>query len=474
MFLICCSYSYSQVVTISGYAPSYVGKAIEVYVIEDYFSNTQVRIATAKVKADSTFSLYVSSDISQKVVIKSLNNKGFLYIQPNSKYNILFPDKDKFDAYKPTGNNVEISFFDLDSTDINYKILGFQRWIDNFLGNNYHKKASNNTDFVESLDRFKTNVEKAYKEDTSTFFKTFVRFSIAGLDNIQHIAERNRYEKHDFYIKHSPVAYHNDAYMAYIHDFYENMMPRLSKATNEDVYSGILRSSPTLIMHALATEYTMKNLRIRELIMIQSLSEVYNTGDFPQTNIITILDSLEDNCLFKANMIIAKNLKNRITDLVPGGKAAGFVLSGEGKTTKTLSDFKGKHLYIHFTDPNSKTSLKELGLLKELYNNYNKYIEFVTIYKLTDSLSADGVKQIEELGWDVYPLPSSSAIWNNYKIESYPQYTLIDPTSYIVASPALKPTPNGQYETIDLTFFHLKKAWMLAHPEKEELYDRNH
>ena len=62
----------------------------------------------------------------------------------------------------------------------------------------------------------------------------------------------------------------------------------------------------------------------------------------------------------------------------------------------------------------------------------------------------------------------------NYKIESYPQYTLIDPTSHIVASPALKPTPNGQYETIDLTFFHLKKAWMLAHPKEEEIYDRNH
>ena len=109
---------------------------------------------------------------------------------------------------------------------------------------------------------FKTNVEKAYKQDTSQFFKTFVRFTIAGLDNVNHSAERNRYEKHDFYIKHTPVQYHNDAYMSYVVKFYQEMIPRLSAATNEAVYTGVLKSSPTEVMKALGTEYTMINLRV--------------------------------------------------------------------------------------------------------------------------------------------------------------------------------------------------------------------
>ena len=350
-------------VTVKGFAPSYIGKSIEAYAIDDYFSYHESLLAKTEVKPDSSFTLYINSDITRKVIIKSGNNRGFLYIQPEGKYNIFFPEKDKYDPYKPSGNSVEIAFYELDSTDINYKILGFQRWMDRFIGNNYHLKSVKPIEFSEALDLFKTNVENAYKNDSSTYLKTYVRFSIASLDNIQFAAERNRYEKHDFYIKHTPVQYQNDAYMEYISDFYQEMMPRLPNETNEKVYMGVLKSSPTLIMRALGTEYTLINLRIREMIMIKSLSEVYNAGDYPQTNIITILDSVSEHSLFAANSEIARNLKDRLTELGPGGIAPDFVLSNENGT-KTIQDFKGKHLYLHFFDPSSSSNQSGVELLR--------------------------------------------------------------------------------------------------------------
>jgi hypothetical protein len=109
--------------------------------------------------------------------------------------------------------------------------------------------------------------------------------------------------------------------MSYISDFYQNLIPRLSNEVNQSVYEGVLKSSPTLVMHALGGDYTLINLRIRELVMIKALSEVYNSSDFPQTNVATILDSLSNKCLFQANQEIAKNLYHRVTALVPGGKA---------------------------------------------------------------------------------------------------------------------------------------------------------
>ncbi len=84
----------AQSVTISGIAPSYVGKDIEVYEIEDYFSNTERLIASSTVDSDSTFSVKFSSPITRKVVVKGMNNKGFMYVQPNAKYNIFVPEKD--------------------------------------------------------------------------------------------------------------------------------------------------------------------------------------------------------------------------------------------------------------------------------------------------------------------------------------------------------------------------------------------
>jgi hypothetical protein len=41
---------------------------------------------------------------------------------------------------------------------------------------------------------------------------------------------------------------------------------------------------------------------------------------------------------------------------------------------------------------------------------------------------------------------------------TYPSYVLVDETGFIVAAPALSPMPNGQYETIDKTFYYIKEA----------------
>ncbi|MDG1148406.1 MAG: hypothetical protein P8N52_08895, partial [Crocinitomicaceae bacterium] len=327
-----------------------------------------------------------------------------------------------------------------------------------FIGNNYYRKNLEPQVFSENFDRFKLNVEEAYKKDTSTYFKTHIRFSIAGLDNIQTSTERGRDEKHDFYIKYTPVQYNNEVYMSYISNFYQNIIPRLSDDVNQSVYEGVLQSSPSLVMKALGRDYTLINLRIRELIMIKSLSEIYHSPQFPQTNVATILDSLSNKCLFKANQEIAKNLITRITTLVPGAKAPEIVFIEEGKSTKTLHNFKGKHLYIHFFDPESQRSEQEIPVLIETFSKYSDVVQFVSVYKKTKTPSKKASHLIQSIPWDVYAMSESSSLWKNYRIESYPQYTLIDAAGYCVASPALGPNPNGQYETIDKTFFYIKRA----------------
>ncbi len=451
------STGFAQNVTIKGIAPAYVGKSIELYSIQDYITYRLKRIATTQVKEDSTFIFLADVPITQKLIIKSNNNSGFMYVQPGSKYSVFFPEKDKFDPYKRNGNQVEVAFYDLDSTDINYKILGFQRWVDHFIGNYYYLKDAKPIEFAESMDRFKANVEKAYKDDTSTYLKTFVRFTIASLDNIQNIAQRNRYEKHDFYIKHTPVQYNNDAYMEYITDFYQNLIPRLKSEVNEEVYQGILRGSPTLIMNALGKEYTLINVRIREMMMVKALADVYYSDDYPQTNILTIMDSISEHALFEANKVIASNLKFRLTELVPGGKATNFVFKMDDKTV-TLQSFQGKHLYIHVFDPEILDNTKELELLNDIYERYGNYIQFVSICKKTDETSKERTELLASIPWDVYELDPDNSFWDNYRISSTPHYVLIDATGHVVASPALGPTPNGQYETIDKTFFHIRKS----------------
>lgn len=454
------------IVSVKGYAPSYVGQTINFMEIEDYFSMNEASIASTIVKEDSTFSVSFFIDKTQKVIVRANKNKSYLYVQANASYDIYLPEKDKYEAYRPNGNSIEVTFFDLDSNDVNFKILQFQRWMDGFIGEYYYLKNIKPLEFAAKLDEFKTYLEKEYQlndttitkfTDSEKFFNVFVRFSIASLDNIQYAADRNRYEKHDFYLKHSPVEYQNDVYMAYLSTFYEKMIPRLSMETNNRVYLGLLKSSPTLIMRALGSEYTLINLRIREMVMIKALCEEFYSSDFPQTNILTVLDSVSKHSMFDANAIIARNMSNRLTELVQGGKAPDFVVKNEKNEQKVLSNYKTKHVYLHFYDPSSQNSTIELAPMLKMYEMYKEDVTFLTIYP-DGVYDANQLKTyLETIPWDKCKVERSNPIWKNYKIETYPSYVLIDAFGYVVAAPALGPMPDGQYQTIDKTFFYIQK-----------------
>jgi len=448
-------------IIIEGTAPSYVGKEMKVYRIDDYLSDKLSMITSTTVKEDSTFKLTFFNEDIEKVILRCENNRTFLYAQPGTTYNIYFPERNKYEPVVPSGNQVEITFFDLDSTDINYKILGFQRWFDYFIGGTYHLRNDKQSAlFSAKLDTFKTNVQNYYLNDTSDnsfFLKTYIRYSIAGLDNINTIAERNRYEKYDFYLDKYPVSYNNDIYMEYLTSFYEKTVPRLANGVNQKFFDGVVRSSPSAIFNALGREYTLQNPKIREFVMIQSLSEAYFSPEYPKTNIETILDSLSTFAIFEEHRDIAKNVLNRITDLVPGGKAPNFVLRDEDAPVKTLTDYKGKYLYLHFLDARSTDDMRELDIMKEMYEKYSDYVQFVSLYQKHADIPKKNQSKLRELPWDSFALDSDHSILERYRVVNYSHFVLIDAGGNIVASPAPTPTPDGEYETIDRTFFYLKQ-----------------
>lgn len=461
LFLILSGFSLSaQKVVVSGYAPEYIGQELKIYRIKDYLSDKVTLISSTKVAEDSTFELSFFSEEIEKVIVRCNNNRSFLYVEPGAKYSLYFPGRNQYEPVVPSGNSVEMTFLGLDSVDINYKILGFQRWMDYFIGGTYHLRNDKQTaQFAAELDTFKTNVQNYYTRDSSDnsfFLRTYIRYSIAGLDNINTIAERNRFEKYDFYLEKYPVSYNNDIYMEYLKGFYEKAIPRLANETNELFYQGVISSSPSKIFYALGHEYTLKNPKIRELVMIQALSEAYYSDQYPKTNIETILDSLSKNSLFKAHEDIAKNILDRLTDLVPGGNAPNFVLK-EDDVTKTLADYKGKYLYLHFTDPRTESNMREIEIMKDMHERYKDYVQFVTIYPTYKETTKENAATLSALPWDTYSLDQSHNIFEKYRITNFSSYVLVDAGGGVVASPAPKPTPDGEYDTIDRTFYQLKK-----------------
>jgi peroxiredoxin len=191
--------------------------------------------------------------------------------------------------------------------------------------------------------------------------------------------------------------------------------------------------------------------------MIKSLGDAYFTNEFPQTNIISILDSLSKHSLFKPNGIIAANMIEKLTEIVPGSKAPDFQLINTKSESKTNSDYLKKHLYIQFVDLSLKECEKDIDILIPMFEKYKEDVEIITIYKKQEKYSKKQTELLNSIPWEKFEISKDLEIFKRYKIESFPSYVLIDSFGYIVAAPALRPSPNGKYESIDKSFFYIKK-----------------
>ena len=455
--LICFYFSAQNEVSIYGYAPSYVGKTIYFNQIDDYISANESILASTVVKPDSTFLISLNVEETQRISINANNNFSHLYVQPGGEYQLYIPGRDPYQPYKETGNNIEVTFFDLDSADINYKILSFQLWCDEFMGSYFHMKNIKPDEFDTELKRFRLAVENYYSKDTSVYLKAHVMYTMAMYDNVQYTKDHSTDEKYMFYLHSNPVYYNNDAYMEYFNSFYDRVIPRLDYETDEKVYQAVLQSSPSLIMRALNGSFILKNLRIRELVMLKALGEEFYSKEFPQTNIITILDSVSKGSMFPEHALIARNLINRLTQLVTGGLAPDFFIKNAKGELFSLSSFNKKHLYIHFYDPSMLKSTLDVEALKKLYTEYKGDVEFISIYPNKSYTEDEITNYVLGIPWNTFKLDLTNPIWADYNAVAFPYYVLLDRYGYVVAAPARGPMPDGQYLSIDETFFNIHK-----------------
>lgn len=118
---------------------------------------------------------------------------------------------------------------------------------------------------------------------------------------------------------------------------------------------------------------------------------------------------------------------------------------------------KGKPIYIHCFDPKSK-SLTEIPALLKLSEKYGKYINFISVYlKPNENFSMSEQRNLDLIKWKKFELEPNEKSWKILNIPSFPYYLLLDKDLVLLASPALTPSPNASYETIERTFYEIKR-----------------
>ncbi|MCC5923980.1 MAG: hypothetical protein JJT77_09345 [Crocinitomicaceae bacterium] len=471
VLLLCCGIiAQNKMNTIQGIAPNYAGETIEVFAIQDYLTLKEEKLATANIKADSTFQLSFFNDDFQKVKVRANKDYFYIYLQPASNYNIFIEGLPQNNVFHPDGNEVSFFFTDLDTSDVNYKIILFEKELIDFLAVNYTRANRESLAFVNLLKDFKTEISERMQAEACEYFKVYVFYAVAALDNLSFKGNRNKFEKYDFFIKPETVHYNNDRYMEYVLKYYHRYTSEISKQLNQAFYEGVIARSPTQLLNVMGKDYALDNLRLREFVLLKMLRDEYYNGQFPQTNIITILDSLANYGLFETNRAIAARLSDRLLELVPGSQMIDFVLQGPLKQY-SKPDFKGKHLYIQFVQRNSSLSQQDIALMRPLYQKYNKYTEFLTVVQKDEELQTPEEQlafiQSQNIAWPVVFVDPENSFLERCKVKYFPSYLLIDAAGYVVAVPALSPRPNNEYETIEKFLFQIQKVRKRAEEERK-------
>ncbi len=437
---------------IFGSAQNSIGEWIYLYEIEEFFTKSERYVQKFKTTEKNRFYFEVENKEVKRYVIRLNNSYSELYLEPNGTYKIVFPEESVEVIPYFSGREMELLFLELDSTDINYKILGFEAWLDDEFADLYLLKDVEPTKFIDGVLKFKMEVLAAYKDEESEYFKNHIKYVLGKtIDNINYFGGPNELEKFNFYIRDQEVLYNLPSYIDYFQDFYSGIRLKLNERSKQGVLIGLNEANGEVLIRGLLSDSIVPNIQIAEMVALEMMKSEYPKGNIPQNNLIKLAKFIELNSGHETNKIIAKNLQKQFYSLAAGDPLPTIYLKDKSVLGNT-----NKYQYIHFFDPSNPKSLAETFALKSLYDKYKNDIDFVTIYLESKSRNK-GFKQrvLQEIIWPVYGLSYYHPIWKTLNVGTFPYYVLINKELNIESIPALGPIPNGVYETIDKTFHEL-------------------
>lgn len=451
--------------TIECYAPSFKGQIASLVTFEDYISYEYKILDKGIIDHDGKIKFEVDPKNGMKAFIQIQDKTGVIYLDPSTEvYKVSFPMEVE-NVQKLNGNAVRLVFDELGKDDLNALILEFNLRFDYFLYGDSTRiglTASQSKTFQDSLADFTSRTFQIYKDVKSPYFRDYFKYSIASvaLFSDKTYPAQNKYVIFETFIKSKPILYHNDAYMNFIKDFYSDALSDVVMFDRDKIVFAINKlSSRSALDEAMANQYYVKNDEFRELIMINALAEGYHTNFFDRENMQLILRKIVSEPVVEKHGKIAQKVLDFQNKLIVGSEAPLFSWEEQNGENVTLKSLRGRHVYIQFWASWNKQSLQEMLIMKQLQEKYGKYVTFVSI-SLDSSPKAysDFVRSnTKGMNWHFGHYNGDSKLLDDYNLRNVPIYFYLDDKGRIVQAPALSPTPNGNYKSIDETFFYLKK-----------------
>jgi len=432
----------AQNIIIKGNAPGAEGKTITLLTYNNQITYIEEKITSAPIDSSGNFIISFNIQDTISAILKIDYYKSGIFIEPNNTY-ILKIDSIDYHALNEKTNpyyepkQLNYSILNINNKDLNFIIPIFDGIYNDYIRENY-SAIYRFRDFSK-IDTFRVMINRAFSYVKSDFFKNYVNYSIALLE-IPFISS-SRSIISEKYLKNRPVQYENLRYMNFFNDFFDNYLLSSYAIKKEDLIQTINYTPDYYALtDTLGKDSLLRNEVLRELVLLKGLYQLSNDKEFNKNNISTILLQLSKHTKFETHRKIAENIMQLFNKLQPSTIAPPFSLKDINKQIVSLSDFKGKYVYLNFWTSWCTTCQSEFGMMNKLKEIYGSKIAFVSISADKEFLTMVNYLKTQKYNWQFLHFDDNYDLLEAYGINSYPIFVLIDTQGKIISYPALKPS----------------------------------
>lgn len=460
IFLLAASYQSSvigQNVIIKGKADtSYVAHAgmisstIYAYTYDDYISYREKELGNSPIDTKGNFNISLKISEPTYIFLMIENAKAEMIAEPNKTYEIHILSKDSDAVHTLSAPvAVEIEFVTSEYAELNFLIADFSSRYETFLEEQRPLITKKNNAIFGKIDSIKMKTKEKFSGYKKPFLNTYIDYTFASLE--ESITLKDREKIFNNYIKDKPILLSNYEYMQFFNQFFSAIGGRF--ITTDKMLNEInqITNFTSLMLYFSESKY-LSNDTIREAVILKSLSEYYKYDLYKPERVAAIFEQAAKECKVEENRKTAANILKRMNTMKPGTPAPPFSFQDKNGKLISLSDFKGKYVYLNFWATWCSSCIQEMMVIPELKKLYGNKIEFVSISvdKKPDLMRKFLLKNLQ-FDWIFLYGSNFRMLKEEYNVLTVPTYYLIDPKGNVVKSPALKP----QY--IEPDFIQIKK-----------------
>lgn len=438
--------SFALPVIIKGKSAAGDAFVFRLYVQEDPISGLEVLVDQSRPDQAGNFMLGFEAREIQKVTIKVGLQSISLFVQAGKTYDLNFNEitLDDQNVFLPQ-SPLRVVFENEDM--LNLVIDGFDYVYQDFIQNQFIDLIKYRDNNIYRL--FEKSVYKKLKETPLedsvqyAFFKNYIAYRLADIRLSARLDERDSLGIE--MIDKQNIELNNPAYSQFFMKYFDQYLFEYDKG---ELFSMVqkalsLGSSSAVILDKMGQDIVLRREQIRELVFIYALKQIYFKRQIKKESVNQILDHLSKNSKFELNRGVAANVYQSLISFQSGYPIPAFSLTNLHGQLKNNDSYKGKYTYLMFVSPDCETCETDIRLLKALKDEYNDWMQLVTIYAGFNKEQANQWAKKQNADWDFLWFNDDFALLNDYKVKNFPKYLLLDKDATLLHY--FPPTPREDF-----------------------------